>query len=62
MDHVPKAMISILSDLLPGFIAAAVIYSLTPTPRPSPFERIVQALVLTIIVQAALIAIRATLI
>jgi len=62
MDLPTQAMISILSYLLPGFIAAAVIFSLTPMPRPSPFERIVQALVLTIIVQAALIALRAALI
>lgn len=40
--------------LLPGFVAAAVLYSLTSHPKPSAFERVVQALIFTIIVQAIL--------
>ena len=42
----------ILEFLLPGFVAAAVLYSLTSHPKPSAFERVVQALVFTIVVQA----------
>ena len=44
--------VSILMFLLPGFVAAAVFYWLTSHPKPSAFERIVQALIFTILVQA----------
>ena len=37
--------------LLAGFVAAWVFYGLTPYRRPTPFERIVQALVYTAVVQ-----------
>ena len=37
--------------LLAGFVAAWVFYGLTPYKRPTPFERIVQALVYTAVVQ-----------
>ena len=37
--------------LLAGFVAAWVFYGLTPYRRPTPFERVVQALVYTAIVQ-----------
>ncbi|MCE2453457.1 MAG: hypothetical protein J4F48_11670 [Nitrospinae bacterium] len=44
--------VSILMFLLPGFVAAAVFYWLTSHPRPGAFERIVQALIFTVLVQA----------
>lgn len=44
--------VSILMFLLPGFVAAAVFYWLTSHPKPGAFERIVQALIFTILVQA----------
>ena len=37
--------------LLAGFVAAWVFYGLTPYKRPTPFERVVQALVYTAVVQ-----------
>jgi hypothetical protein len=40
-DHV----IGVISALLPGFVAAWVFYSCTAHPKPSPFERVVQALI-----------------
>lgn len=52
MNTVSNEVIGILMFLLPGFLAAAVFYSLTSHPRPSTFERLVQALIFTIIVQA----------
>ncbi len=45
----------------PWFVAAAVFYSLTPFPRREPFERIVQALIFTIVVQAAVVIIKSIL-
>jgi hypothetical protein len=55
MDLPSKAIIDVLTFLLPGFVAAALVYVLTPAIRPIPFERIVQALIYTIVVQALLV-------
>ena len=44
-------ILSLLTYLLPGFAAAWVFYGLTSHPKPSQFERIVQALIFTFIVQ-----------
>ena len=45
--------IGILMFLLPGFLAAAIFYSLTSHPKPDAFGQIIQALIFTVIVQAA---------
>ncbi len=42
----------VLYFLVPGFIAAAVYYGLTSAAKPNTFERLIQALIFTIIVQA----------
>jgi hypothetical protein len=52
MDLPSHAVVSVLAYLLPGFVAAAIVYSLTPNPRPAPFERVVQALIFTILTHA----------
>ena len=44
-------IIDVLLFLLPGFVASEVFYVLTAYPRPSTFERIVQALILTTIIK-----------
>jgi len=46
---------SVSSQLLPGFLTAWIFYSLTAHPRPSPFERVIQALIFTMIVQALVV-------
>jgi hypothetical protein len=51
MDGVSKDAILLLQYLLPGFIAAWIFYGLTPFELPSQFERIIQALILTSIIQ-----------
>ena len=51
MNIPSQTIIEILTYLLPGFVSAAFLYSLTPTPRPIPFERVVQALILTFVIQ-----------
>ena len=40
--------------LLPGFLAAWVYYEFTSRPKPEQFERVVQALIFTILIQATL--------
>ncbi len=55
MPVVPWAsseVINVLAFLLPGFVAAAIYYSLTSHPKPSAFERIIQALIFTAVIQA----------
>jgi len=53
MDLPSQTIINVLTFLLPGFVTAALLYSLTPRPRPVPFERVVQALIFTVVIQAA---------
>lgn len=57
-DH---SVVAVLTYLLPGFITAALVYSLTPSPKPIPFERVVQALIFTMLVQVGVIGVRFTL-
>ena len=54
MDWTAEHILRLLYELLPGFLAAWIFYSLTAHPKPSSFERIVQALVFTIIVRAGM--------
>ena len=46
-------VIAVLRYLLPGFVAASLYYAFTSHTKPSPFERVVQALVFTVVVEAA---------
>ena len=52
MNIPSQTIIDVLTFLLPGFVSAALLHSLTPTPHPIPFERVVQALIFTIVIQA----------
>ena len=52
MSWASSEAVAILSFLLPGLVAVAVFHMFTSHPRPSEFERIVQALIFTILVQA----------
>ena len=51
MNIPSQTIIDVLTFLLPGFVSAAILHSLTPAPRPIPFERVVQALIFTIVIQ-----------
>ena len=52
MSWTSSEVVAVLTFLLPGFVAAAIFYSLTSHPKPSNFERIVQALIYTLVIQA----------
>jgi fumarate reductase subunit D len=52
--NISKDIILLLQYLLPGFITAWVLYAFTSYPKPSQFERVVEALIFTIIIQAIL--------
>ena len=45
-------VVSVLTFLLPGFVAAAIFYSLTSHPKPGAFDRVIQALIFTVVGQA----------
>lgn len=50
--------IKFIEYLLPGFLASWVFYGFTAFVKPNQFERVIQALIFTIIVEATLIALR----
>lgn len=52
MEPITNDIIKLLQYLLPGFVTAWVFYSFTSYPKPSQFERVVQALIFTIFIQA----------
>lgn len=53
--------VQLLTLLLPGFLAAWVFYGLTSHPKPSQFERVVQALIFTFVIQILIPAVQWTL-
>jgi hypothetical protein len=61
MDLPSSEVVKVIYTLLPGFLTAWIFYALTAHPRPAPFERVVQALIFTGIVQAAVSMIRGAL-
>ncbi len=58
METFAKDFVTLLQYLLPGFVAAWVFYSFTSFPKPSQFERVVQALIFTIFIQALVYVIK----
>jgi hypothetical protein len=53
MDSVSENVVIVLQYLLPGFLAAWIFYGFTSYPKPSQFERVIQALIFTFIIQVA---------
>jgi hypothetical protein len=58
MENFAKDFVTLLQYLLPGFVAAWIFYSFTSFPKPSQFERVVQALIFTVFVQALVYVIK----
>lgn len=54
MPEIAKESIALFAYLLPGFLAAWVLYGFTSDPKPSQFERVIQALIFTFLVHAIL--------
>lgn len=54
MELISKDLLALISFLFPGFLAAWIFYGLTSHPKPSQFERIVQALIFTLVIQLLL--------
>lgn len=58
MEGISKDIVGIIFQLLPGFIVAWILYGLTAHLKPSSFERIVQALIFTVLVRAMLMVLK----
>lgn len=56
--EISKDAVALLAFLLPGFAAAWLFYGLTSHPKPSQFERVIEALIFTFVVQALLVALK----
>lgn len=52
METIAQDFILLLQYLLPGFLTAWIFYAFTSYSKPSQFERIIEALIFTILVQA----------
>lgn len=55
ISNISAELTAVIVYLLPGFLAGWVYYGLTSHPKPPQFERIVQALIFTFIVQVLLV-------
>jgi len=51
MSGLPSQLVDLLQFLLPGFLSAWIFYGFTSFLKPSQFERVVQALIFTLIIQ-----------
>jgi hypothetical protein len=58
MSWVSSEVVSVIYYLMPGFLAAWVFYVLTAHRKASPFERVVEALIFTVVVQASTAVVR----
>lgn len=58
---VSKDILALLTQLMPGFLTAWVVYGLTTYAKPAQFERIVQALIYSFIVSALVAVLEPTL-
>jgi hypothetical protein len=54
MPDISKEIVALLQFLLPGLLAAWVFFGLTSHVKPSQFERVIQALIFTFLVQVIL--------
>lgn len=55
MPEISQDVVALLQYLAPGFVVAWVFYGLTSHTKPSQFERVVQALIFTVVVHAIVI-------
>ncbi|MFZ2629177.1 MAG: DUF6338 family protein, partial [Rugosibacter sp.] len=55
MGETSKDVLLLLTQLMPGFLTAWVVYGLTTYTKPAQFERVVQALIYSFIVNALVV-------
>lgn len=54
MGELSKELVDLLLQLMPGFLAAWVLYSFTAYSKPTQFERIIQALIFSFLIKTLL--------
>lgn len=55
MPELSKDVVALLTYLLPGFLVAWIFFALTTHQKPNQLERVIQALIFTLIVRALVI-------
>ncbi len=60
MGETSKDVLTLLTQLMPGFLTAWVVYGLTTYTKPTQFERVVQALIYSFIVNCLVAALELT--
>jgi hypothetical protein len=55
MPEISKELIELLSYLLPGFLVAWLFYALTSHEKPAQLERVIQALIFTLVVNGLVV-------
>jgi Family of unknown function (DUF6338) len=55
MPELSKDLIALLSYLLPGFLVAWLFYALTSHQKPAQLERVIQALIFTLVVNGLVV-------
>lgn len=55
MPELSKDVVALLQYLVPGFVVAWIYFGLTSHNKPSQFERVVQALIFTVVVQVVVL-------
>lgn len=58
MGSISGNVVALLQFLLPGFVTAWIFYGLTSNIKPSQFERVVQALIFTLLIQPIVILLK----
>ncbi len=58
MESISSELFTILKFLLPGFLTAWIFHAFTAYPKPSQFERVVQALIFTVLVHGVVSVIK----
>lgn len=58
MPELSTNILNLLQQLLPGFLAAWIFYGLTGHPKKPTFERVIEALLYTVVIQTIVILIR----
>lgn len=61
MELFSQDFIELFKFLIPGFFAAWVYHSLTSYPKPSTLERVIQALIFTVLVQISIVFMKSAL-
>lgn len=61
MGETSKDVLALLTQLMPGFLTAWVVYGLTTYTKPPQFERVVQALIYSFLVNAMVAILEASL-